>query len=117
MNTTLIDVMMTNWSIVTESLPKSIRATIRNTNFGFHQLFNLYLMGAILVAGVITNSIIIVIMRDGHFRNLHVHLLHRLGNIRHGGSLFYCRLAIHEADHRIPLFHKNQFVFNLWLSF
>ena len=70
MSTTLGDAMMTNWSIVTESLPKSIRATIRNTNVGFHQLFNFYLMGAILVVGVITNIIIIVIMRDGHFRKL-----------------------------------------------
>ena len=70
MNTTLIDVMMSNSSIVTESSPKLIRASIRNTNVGFHQLFNFYLMGAVLVVGVITNIIIIVIMRDGHFSKL-----------------------------------------------
>ena len=62
--------MMTKSSIVTESSPKSIRVSIRNTNVGFHQLFNLYLMGGVLCVGVITNIIIVIIMRDGHFRKL-----------------------------------------------
>ena len=70
MNTTLADAMMTNSSVVAESLSKSVRASIRNTNIGFHQLFNLYLMGGVLVVGVIANIIIIIIMRDGRFRKL-----------------------------------------------
>ena len=84
MNTAAAEAMMTNLSHVTESSPKSIRASIRNTDVVFHQLFNLYLMSVVLVVGVIANIIIIIIMRDGRFRKLPI-------------SVYFTALAISDT--------------------
>ena len=69
-STSLFELIGTNKSLVTESLPKILRASVRSANVAFHQLFNFYLMALVLVIGVIANGIIVIVMRDVSFRKL-----------------------------------------------
>ena len=84
MNTTETDVIMANSSSVAESIPKELRASFRSVNVGFHQLFNFYLMGVILVIGVIANTIIVIVMREASFRKLPI-------------SVYFTALAISDT--------------------
>ena len=67
--TSLADSLTTNVSKASQPL-QTLRSSVRLANVGFHQLFNFYLMAPTMVIGVITNIIIIIVMRDVSFRKL-----------------------------------------------